>query len=266
MFNFAIASFFLFFAQSGQTQKDGPVLQIINTETQIFVNSECEKSNTCDLKWVRITVKNWEIMINGEPNFGTTMIIDYETDSVENLENYGPVAFVRGCVFDARKLPDQTILKNISSAVRNFGIYRKYCYPLWTVEANFGDPFFTNSKMGRMYGWLWNTEYGSTDWKTEEYYGRQKPLTPHLYYKDTPGSAFVLGGVATNISLEFKICIYRAGDIPTEITEKDNLDFAVPIACFYWADSHIYNYETGIFEIRDEIDPFCGQCAETAKK
>lgn len=254
-------------SQSNQTQpgqaQSQPVLAVLNESAQIFINENCKLNNTCGLKSVIVSVKNWEIMIGGSPHYGTTMIVEYETDSVENLENYGFVQFIRGCVFDSIKMPDGAILRSIvPNRIKHFGQFPKSCFPRWLIDAFDSDPFLTATAKGRMYGWLWNAESGSTEKTTEQYYGRQKPSASRLYYKDTPGTAFTMDGAAKNISWEFKLCLYKSRDIPMETTE-DNLDFAVPIFCFYWASSHIYNHEKKIFETKMNTDPFCEKCADT---
>lgn len=248
--------------QSGQAQSQ-PALNVLNESTQIFINENCKLNNTCALKSVIVSVKNWEIMIDGSPHHGTTMIVKYETDSVENLENYGFVQFIRGCVFDSIKMPDGAVYRSIDpNHIKHFGQFPKSCFSRWTIDAFDSDPFLTATVRGRMYGWLWNTELGSTDKATEQYYGRQKPSAPRLYYKDTPGTAFMMGGAAKNISWEFKLCLYKSQDIPMQ-TKDNNLDFAVPIFCFYWSSSHIYNHEKNIFNTKMNTDSFCEECANT---
>jgi len=268
MLKSVIASLLIFLTASSQTQsfsdKDKePPLKILRAETQIFINDFCEFNNTCDLKWARLTVKNWEINIGGEPSYGTTMTLEYETSSVKDLENYGFVQFIRGCVFDSAKSKTVIIEKHYAYAKKQFGGIKTFLFTNWTVDSIDKDPFFVGDpKLGRTYFYRWNQVGGSTDLKTEKYYGEQDPTYPRVYVKDIPGSAFFVDDIAKNTSLEFKICLYRANDIPTE-TVENNIDFAVPIFCFSWTSSHIYNHNKNIFETKIGIDPFCEKCPNT---
>lgn len=268
MLKFMFAGLLIFVTPANQTQSlnsqtKEPPLNILNTETQIFINSRCELNDSCDLKWARLTVKNWEINIGGEPSYGTTMTLEYETSLVKDLENYGFVQFIRGCVFDSEKSNTGIIEKHYAYVKEQFGRVKTFVFPNWVIDSLDKDPFFAgNSKLGRVYFYRWNQVDGSTDLKTEKYYGEETPVRPRLYVKDIPGSSFFIDSVAKNTSLEFKICLYKSKNIPAETTEN-NLDFAAPIYCFYWTSSHIYSHEKNIFETRVGIDPFCEKCPET---
>lgn len=134
-----IAVFLLLFwahsDQANQTQKNGSSLNILNEKTQLFFNQDCKTNNLCNLKWVSITVKNWEINIDGEPSYGTTMTLEYETSSVKDLENYGFVQFIRGCVFDSEKSNTGIIEKHYAYAKEQFGGVKTFVFPNWVIDS-----------------------------------------------------------------------------------------------------------------------------------
>ncbi len=144
--------------------------------------------------------------------------MEYETDSVDALEKYAIVQFVKGCVFDSSKNPAGKITRNLSYVVPSFGERR------------------------------WNKP-GSYDQETQKYYGAEKPTIPVVYLTDHPAGAFVTGTGVKNASLEFKTCIYKAIDVPTE-TRRDNIGFAKPITCFEWQNAYVYDFDNGKFQTR----------------
>lgn len=245
--------------------------KVFSAITRIFVNQDCKENDTCDLKEVRLNVEKYRIWVVDGWHYGTSAIASYETDGVDNLENYSFVQFIRGCIFDSYFfdsyfMEDGSIRKLLGHSKAQFAEfdeegkpknYKTFCFPDWVIDSIDKDPvYYSFPGFGRFYARRWNTAPGSYDKKTEKYYGEEKPDYPLLYLKDATTSAFDMETWAVNTSLEFKICIYKTKDIPLETTE-DNINFAAPIKCFDWQNIYIYNHETREFEMKFERDPFC---------
>ncbi len=102
----------------------------------------------------------------------------------------------------------------------------------------------------------WNRTEGSYEQSGEVLYYKEKPTVPRLYVTDHPGTSFLKGSVAKNISLQFKTCLYRTSEIP-EITTGDEIDFAKPLHCFEWASSYIYDYKKNDFIKTSQLHSAC---------
>ena len=262
-----IAAFILFFVGDAQAK-----FEIGNQETSVFENKDCAGNDSCTLVKFSLLRQDYkQTLSDGTWHLGTRVFAEYETSSIDALEQYGIVQFIRGCKFQSYRNEDGLIVKTKDIAKHQFSNVKPFCFPVWVIDSLDKDPFY-NSELGknRHYYYRWNTTPGSKNKETELYYGLQKPSTSNLYARvdidglyvsDRPGTAFYYQSPywipsAINTSLEFKTCIYKAADIPTETTE-DNVNFAKPIYCFSWKSSFIYNHDLGIFETKDEIDPFC---------
>lgn len=212
-------------------------------KTMFFENS--------DLKfWV--TVKKFRVEVAGGESFGMLLKAEYETGSVEALENYGFVMFIRGCKFSSAKDKDGVVCKLVDVYKPHFDSIVPFCFPDWTIDSLDTDPLF-NSYVGgnRIYYYRW------LDGDKETIYGREKPKEPRLYVADHPGgTAFIVNGIAHNISLEIKACLYKMADIPRKTDQKD-IDFAKPIHCFSFINSFVYNHDIGRFESPKALDKFC---------
>ena len=225
---------------------------------QIFVNTDCQETDTCDLLEFSIKVADYELKMpyTGELVYGTSMIVEYETTTLETLEKYALVNFLRGCMFVSAKHSNGVVANFFSDRKDQFGASKYFCFPDWAIDSTDDDPVYYSSYKSRHYMYKWNTVLGSFAKNTEKKYGEEKPSHPRLYISDPIANAWFANGEAKNISLEFKTCIYRAGDIPKKTTENDT-NFATPIHCFFWKSSHVFNHATGQFESKNEIDSFC---------
>lgn len=236
-------------------------VDVASSEKKIFLNKDCRRNNSCDL--VRFSLildryERWFSDYDPNPSYGTSIVAEYETVSVEDLEKYAIVQFVKGCFFESVKKPDGGVEKSFGVSIEHFGVRKYFCFPEWVIDSIDADPaYYSDSEFGRHYFYKWNSS-GSYSGKTEKFYGEKKPLLPVLYITDVFGRAFLADFGASNVSLEFKTCIYRAKDVPTT-TSYNDLNFAAPIKCFDWQSSYIYNHDLGIFESKKEIDPFCKQ-------
>ena len=217
---------------------------------EIFLNPACHSTDSCDLKRFTLTKVVYEVWFSDDPihpTYGNGVIMEYETDSAKSLEKYAVVQFKKGCVFHSSKNGAGKIDRNISDVVPSFGEHIPFCIREWVIDSQDSDPAYNSDpQYGRHYFLRWNKP-GSYDNRTQKFYGVQKPRRPVLYMTDYPAGAFVTGTGVKNVSLEFKTCIYKASDVPTE-THRDDIHFAKPLACFDWQNVYVYDFAKASFQ------------------
>ena len=217
---------------------------------QVFLNPDCRSTDSCDLKRFTLTKAVNEIWFSDNadyPTYGNGVIMEYETDSVAALEKYAIVQFKKGCVFDSYKNRAGKIQRNITDTVASFGEQVPFCFRKWVIDSQDRDPAYNSDPdFGRFYLMRWNKP-GSYDNRTEKFYGAEKPQTPVVYMADYPAGAFISRTSVRNVALEFKTCIYKANQVPTE-TSRNNLEFAQPINCFAWQNVYVYDFAKAVFQ------------------
>jgi hypothetical protein len=217
---------------------------------QVFLNPDCQSTHTCDLKRFTLTTSVYEVWFSDDPNYptyGNGVIMEYETASVEALEKYAIVQFIKGCVFHSSKNAEGKITRNLSYVVPSFGENIPLCFPQWVIDSQDTDPTYNSDpEYGRFYLLRWNKP-DSYDQQTQKYYGNDKPKIPVVYMTDHPAGAFVTGTGVKDVALEFKTCIYKASDVPKE-TRRDNINFAKPLTCFDWQDVYVYDFAKQKFQ------------------
>lgn len=227
----------------------------LNERTVIFENAHCELTDTCSLKKVIFREQQYRLGSEGDYSYGTALYAWYETNSLDTLEEYVFVQFIKGCSF-ASGIDNETTY--VMNRRKYFGEWIVFKHPHWVIDSTDKDPVY-NSYPGykRHFFYRWNEGRGSTYWKTERYYGQIHPIFPELYISDLPNLAKESpNNRAYNVSLEFQIGIYRTEDVPTEI-QPDNITFAKPLFSFEWSSSFVFNHDTKTFEQPDEIVPLC---------
>ena len=233
----------------GHFTEKGHVHTLSKTE-QLFLNPDCRSTATCDLKRFTLTTSVYEVWFSDDPKYptyGNGVIMEYETKSVEALEKYAIVQFVKGCVFDSSKNGEGKINRTVSHIVSSFGENIPFCFPKWVIDSQDTDPAYNSDpEYGRFYLLRWNKP-GSYEYPNHKYYGAEKPKIPVVYMADYPTGAFVTGTGVKNAALEFKTCIYKASDVPAE-TRRDDIDFAKPITCFEWQSVYVYDFDKGAFQ------------------
>jgi hypothetical protein len=248
-FSFILLSSFLAGTSYGDFTGKGHVHTRSETK-QVFLNPDCRSTHTCDLKRFTLTTSVYEVWFSDDPNYPTYAngaIMEYETDSVDALEKYAIVQFVKGCVFHSSKNAEGKITRNLSYVVPSFGENIPLCFPQWVIDSQDTDPAYNSDpEYGRFYLLRWNKPR-SYDQQTQKYYGDDKPKIPVVYMTDHPAGAFVTGTGVKDVALEFKTCIYKASDVPKE-TRRDNINFAKPLACFEWQDVYVYDFAKGKFQ------------------
>jgi hypothetical protein len=216
---------------------------------QVFLNPHCRSTATCDLIRFTLATSVYEVWFSDDPNhptYGNSVIMEYETDSVDTLENYTIVQFKKGCVFYSAKDSEGKISNNAIDRVPSFGENVTFCFPGWVIDSQDTDPAYNSDpEYGRFYFLRWN-EPGSYDHRTHKFYGAEKPKIPVLYMADHPAGAFVTGTGVKNVALEFNTCIYRASEVPAE-TRREEIYFARAITCFEWQNVYVYDFAKGSF-------------------
>jgi hypothetical protein len=247
-FSFVLLISFLAGNSYGDFTGKGHVHTLSKT-TQVFLNPDCQSTATCDLKRFTLTTSVDEVWFSDDPNYptyGNGVIMEYETDSADALEKYAIVQFMKGCVFYSSKNRKGEINRNVSD-IPSFGENIPFCFPQWVIDSQDTDPAYNSDpEYGRFHLLRWNKP-GSYDYRTQKYYGAEKPKIPVVYMTDYPDGAFVTGTGVKNAAVEFKTCIYKASDVPTE-TRRDDIGFAKPITCFEWQNVYVYDFDKGKFQ------------------
>ena len=84
---------------------------------QVFLNPDCQSTDSCDLKRFTLSKAVNEIWFSDNPKhptYGNGVIMEYETDSVAALETYAIVQFKKGCVFDTAKTSEGKIRRIVT--------------------------------------------------------------------------------------------------------------------------------------------------------
>jgi hypothetical protein len=222
----------------------------LSESKQVFSNPDCHSTGTCDLKRFSLTTSVYEVWFSDDPHhptYGNSAIMEYETGSVDALEKYAIVQFIKGCVFYSSKNGQRNIARSVSDVVPSFGENIPFCFPQWVIDSQDSDPAYNSDpEYGRFYLLRWN-QPGSYDHRTHKYYGAEKPKRPVVYMTDHPAGAFVSGIGVKNAALEFNTCIYKASDVPAQ-TRRDDINFAEPIACLEWQNVYVYDFDKGGFQ------------------
>ena len=222
----------------------------VSETQQVFLNPDCDATDSCDLKRFTLSTAVNEIWFSDNPKYptyGNGVIMEYETDSVAALETYAIVQFKKGCVFETAKTSEGKIRRIVTDTVASFGEQIPFCFRQWVIDSQDSDPAYNSDPdYGRFYFLRWNKP-GSYDNRTQRYYGAVKPKAPVVYMSDYPAGAFIAGSGIRNVALEFKTCIYKASNVPSE-TRREEVDFAKPIHCFEWQNVYVYDFAKASFQ------------------
>lgn len=261
LFILSVALFFGFFGGASETFAS---VHVISPEkNQIFTNDNCQATQTCDLKEFRADSYDYKVDLSAtDYGVGTDFMSSFTTDKTENLEKYGIVQFIRGCQFSSQKVNGQ-VVKYLNVLRPYYGKNVLFLHVDWQIDGLVSDPmdWGNDSKAKTRFDYYrWNSVMGSEDPSTEKYFFQAPPQNPRLYVTDHPGIAdpSLNGGLADNISLQLKTCIYRAADTPHKVA-CDDIGFAQPLKCFEWSSSFIYNFDTNQFDSPTDLDPVCLQ-------
>jgi len=228
---------------------------------QSFKNESCAETDSCALKEFSLTHENYEVIAGGGDNYGTRAFALYKTARHEDLEKFGFAQQIRGCVFMSCQSADGSVTKALSYVHSSFGKEVRFRHPTWIVDSDDVDPMYNSTaEVGKSRHdiYRWNTVEGSFAKPTQRFFGRERPVRSELYVSDRPGVAFYTSDdrCAQNISLEFKMCIYKSAEIPL-VSIATRLDFARPLHCFDWSSSFVFDHLTGKFLEPVGLDPIC---------
>lgn len=250
-------------------------VKLISESKQGFINDSvlCSYTDTCDLVEFNLVVQKKKIVLpkttQKEAYFATDIRAVYQTSTVDKLEKYAVVQMIKGCMFEST-WNGVKLEKNLSYNRDHMGKSALFQHKNWQVDNDHMAPIysgiqFDNGKIDPFYLLRWNTDPKSIAADDAKYYGKEVPPHPILFATDMPGPAtFRLQtwqpGVvaATNVSLEFKTCLFKTEDLPTA-TDADgtNIDFQKSIQCFNWDHKFIYDFVAGKFNSPTTIDDIC---------
>lgn len=251
-------------AQSG---KDGPVLSkgFLDKEVcRVYAHEECEVTNTCDLLnvgfWVKHFTHEEKKTHSVEPEAGSMLYAWYETKSLDALEKYVFVQYLRGCAYFVmyKDGGENMYFDGIEHAgVRN----STFCFPDWEIDMSANDPAYTSEGGARHQYAQWTDIPRQFPSKYAKEYGTEKPVYPLLGMVDSPSRAFVRKWgngriLAYNTVLEFRTCLYRINDVPRDVGAKEQIA-AQPLRCINWESKHVYDPKTDQIESPIEFSPIC---------
>lgn len=225
---------------------------------QTYTNTNCELTDSCDLVSFRVRVEDARVVSNSfGTNFTTGSFTEYQTSSVDKLQKYAVVQFIKGCQYNSK--PGGIEYGGISREFYNEIVPFKH--PHWVIDSVDSDPVYNSSPDfgdNRHAYYRWNEVEGSFKKETEHYYIQQTPHIPRLYVLDRPGTAFTSddGNEAKNISLQFKTCIYKTADIPVE-SSPEQIGFGTAIKCMKWKSSYVYDHTLKKYTSPNHLSDYC---------
>jgi len=227
------------------------------TKTQVFKNKNCYKTDSCDLKSFKVESYDYGSHFGpNDVNYGTGMYASFKTKTVDTLEKYSVVQFIKGCKFNSSIDENGNITRRISEKREFFGDIVDFIHKDWVIDSVDVDPVYNSHEQGRHLIYRWNPTQNTR--ANHIYVYKQYPTVPFLYVRDFPGTARAQGESAKNISLKFKTCLYKSADIPFQTGPKDvSLDDS--LSCFEWSSSFIYNFKKKKYDKKKSIDPFCNE-------
>lgn len=185
------------------------------------------------------------------PFYGNRLYAWYQTKQHTDLEEFVFVQFVKGCAFSTYA-DGAHISVEMDRAREHFGVVRKFIHPDWEIDSIDEDPVYWSTKSTR-HDLL--RSGGSADVfpdKTGEFpgYGERFPEVPRLFITDMPSGAWwwrranSKAIAATNVSMWFRTCLYRAKDVPKTARPRD-VNFGTPVVCYNWDNNRVYDHATG---------------------
>jgi len=224
-----------------------------------FENTDCLMTDSCDLESFSLKSYDYNFIFDSKV-YGAKAFLSYKTKTVDSLEKYGIVQFIRGCVYSEVENSDGSITRMNNISREFFGNYKRFSHKEWEIDSIDTDPIYNssmldNDKSRHLYH-RWNTEKGSFNKDTEKYLLHEWPTYPEIYVSDHPSQAYKDGDTVTNVNLEFNACIYKSSDIPLVLAPND-INFATPIACTNWSFSKVYDHSLKKFVSDKKVSETC---------
>lgn len=206
---------------------EGKVI-VFDGQKYTFINTVCDESNSCDLKNFSLREEKYILPFPENNFFSTKARIEIKT-AVGHEGDFQIIQFARGCKWDTVKKNNQT--------------FANYFY--WRENA------FVALPVGRESQPVWILpKKGSIDILP---YGAS--FDASIQYPDAEE------GIAYNIALELKTCIYKKSDLPSTMTQSQ-ANTIPAIGCIEWDNIFVYNFEKQEIQQRYEVDSFCKQDKE----
>lgn len=238
-------------------QSFGAVYKTVQSD-ETYTHKNCEQTDSCSLKSFRVRVEDAKVVSSSfGTNYTTGSFMSYTTDTVEDIEMYGIVQFIKGCQFQS----DHDGSVNFGISREFFGDIKTFKHPKWVIDSVDEDAMYNSTILpdySRHAMYRWNDIIGSFKKETEHYLYEQRPTRATVYVKDRPGSAFYDTDTkdAKNISLQFKSCIFKTEDIEASTTPS-GMDTSKAIKCFDWHSSYVFNHKTLKFNKQNKISKHC---------
>lgn len=225
---------------------------------KVITHKDCEMSDSCSLKEFNVQVSDYVVTSAGEKSYGTNAYISYETDSIDTIEDYAIVQFIRGCVYNEIENENGALEKRKGIARKFFGSYQKFIHPEWVIDSIDEDPIYNSSEVreSRHDYYRWNEDPQSYGDDNEHYVLQKYPTHPKVYVSDLPSSSFFSHDSAKNTNLEFQTCIYKTSEIPRKL-EPSDVNFAEPLHCIEWKTSNVYNFKEKKYVQDRSIEESC---------
>ena len=224
---------------------------------------------------------------------GTMVGTVVETSDSSCVHDYAVVQYIHGCVYNIQQNDKTGQFDRYFGTVidDSNGVTIPFKFDEWTVDSVDRDPMYysapakTAADSHRFDGQLYaktplhvdGTSAGLTaDMKTifnSKYRGivGDLPTTPKQTFSfDLPAMGSWFGypdgrNSVTNVSLEFKICLYRTVDVPLEGSPKSfdtPTDHGGPLQCIEWGSRDEFDFALKKFVSKKAIDSFCSTPVE----
>ena len=237
----------------------------VSKRSEVFI-PPATNAHLSSLKKAELRVFKEITYIGKEPHFGTDIRMILETKSVENIEDFSFVQFIKGCMFSsAVDSNGETIITYDSMRMNYMGNQPKlFIHKDWEVDNDSTDPVYTrNPGKGRFDLYRHSSDPNAYNLKAATWYAHSKPKKPFVYATDNPSYAYTSddykGGInAKNASLEFKTCLFKTADLPsTTDSSGSNIDKNKAIKCFHWDHKYIYNHELKKYMMPKSLHKAC---------
>ncbi len=227
-------------------------------EQSYYVTPEdCAERDICDIKEVGFRLSRFALETKKshtiEIEYGTVLYATVETQTLDTLEKYVFVQWVRGCAIEINRYAGVTTKHFLTNLHQ--GEKTPMCFPDWVIDREAEDPVYSSDTSTRsrhhFAQWVDEPEKGSyvfPNAKNTATYGEKKPTIPKMGIIDTHQNAYVLKWfnsrvMARSVYLEFRTCLYKETDVPRTFNEKkDTLPPA--IACYEWKSDFAYDEAT----------------------
>ncbi|HXV26838.1 MAG TPA: hypothetical protein VD862_02345 [Candidatus Paceibacterota bacterium] len=210
-----------------------------------FLNTDCAGTDSCSLVRVSFLAEDYVVHTDGDlPYYGKRLVAEYETTTPGALTDYVFVQFIRGCVYSSF-VADGLVVPVYN---HSYGGEKVHNFPEWAVDSYDDNPVYGSRPGGGNFaGVKVNTVPGSYDRDTERSLPEGLPQVPVAYVTDYPSGGFSTEAGAQNSSQRFRMCMYRASDVPQTASVPADIT-AQPLACYEWESWFVYDHLRGVVQ------------------